>query len=112
MKSMTRTRWCKTIDRMNEQKEEWCEVNVQKLSEVLAKRDWDVDTKTIPETELYNLSTIRDPVTGTVEIVKEVSEHWSSNFWALVEFYKLLILDHSKLRYDDKSESTKTEPDC
>lgn len=89
--------------------DETAEIYVDRLAKVLADEKWKEDTKTIPETELYNLSTIKDPVTGSVEIVKEIASEWASKYWGLVDVYKLLILEFSKTKQDDdKSSSSQT----
>ena len=89
--------------------DETAEIYVDRLAKVLADEKCKEDTKTIPETELYNLSTIKDPVTGSVEIVKEIASEWASKYWGLVDVYKLLILEFSKTKQDDdKSSSSQT----
>ena len=89
--------------------DETAEIYVDRLAKVLADEKWKEDTKTIPETELNNMSTIKDPVTGSVEIVKEIASEWASKYWGLVDVYKLLILEFSKTKQDDdKSSSSQT----
>jgi len=98
---------------MADEKQEWIEVDVEALSRCLAKDQWkrEVEDK-VPETELYNLSTIRDPVTGQVEIIKEISDHFAGNFWALVDQYRELCLSFQKpTGYDDKSSKSQTGPE-
>ena len=97
---------------MDEQKIEWTEIDCDGLAKLLANRDWEVEVKSVPEDEVYHLCSVKDPVTGEVELIKDIRSHWSSRYWLLVDTYKLLILDFQRHSYDDKSKSTKTEPDC
>ena len=93
----------------DEQKEEWLTIDVLGLSKVLADEKWKEDTKTIPETVLYDLTTIKDPVTGSVEIVKEIASEWASKYFLLVDQFKELCLTFQKpTGYDDKSSSSQT----
>ena len=88
----------------DEQKEEWLTIDVEALSRCLAKDQWkrEVEDK-LPEDEIYHLNTIRDPVTRQIEIVKEITSHWSGHFWALVSQFKELCLTFQKpTGYDDK----------
>lgn len=80
-------------------------VNVEKLAECLAKNDWEKITELQSDTNLYNLITVVDPVTGQVEIVREVNDHWTSQYWLLVEQYRELIKSFSKLQYDEDPSS-------
>ena len=97
---------------MENGKEEWIEVNVQKLAQCLANEKWEEDTKGIPDIEKYNLGTVVDPHTGQTEIVKEVSDHWSSQYWLLTEQYKLLILQFTKpvVAYDNPTTEAADRP--
>jgi hypothetical protein len=81
-----------------EQEKRYEEIDVEALSRSLAEDNWKQDTKNIYTDDLYNLSTIVDPVTHEVQIVKEVRGHWSTLYWNLVENYQEFI---RKFRKED-----------
>ena len=85
---------------------EWIEVNVQSLAECLAEDDWKETTKSIAENDLYHYVTSQKD--EQVSIVREVKEHWSSQFWLLVEQYRCLILQFTKnpAEHDNKTPET------
>ena len=86
---------------------EWIEVNVQSLAECLAKDAWEQETKGKAEEELYHYVTSQKD--GQVSIVREVKEHWASQYFLLVEQYKLLILQFAKpIGNEDQGKATES----
>jgi len=88
------------------------EIDVQGLSQLLAKDAWETETRLKPDEDLYNINSVRDPITGELTVVKEVNDHWSSQYWGLVEQYRLLIVQHAKPTEDgNQAQTTADRPE-
>ena len=74
-----------------QKKEQWSEVECEGLAVCLAENDWKIQTKNVHSDDLWEMSTIVDPVTHEVELVKEVRPFWAGTFWGLKESYDILI---------------------
>ena len=66
-------------------------VDTTGLVNALAENEWKIECRTLHTDDLYELSTIVDPVTNKVEIVKEVRGKWAGLFWDLQSALRELV---------------------
>ena len=74
----------------------YSEIDVDGLAETLAKADWQEQTLIVPSYDLYEMSTVVDPVTHEVKLIKEVRGKWSGLLFDLKSAYIELIDKFSK----------------
>lgn len=87
----------------------YVEVDIDKLSSVLAEDNWMKITANIDSKDLYETTVMLDGNSNTGEIVKTVRSYWQTTFFALKSGYESLILNYS--RHDNKTECSTDRPE-
>jgi hypothetical protein len=71
--------------------ERWEVVDVEGLSRTMAEHDWKERTNNVHTDDLWIMNALQDPVTGDVEIIKEIRPFWAGEYWGLKEAYDIII---------------------
>lgn len=74
----------------------YTEIDVDKLSEILAEQDWVRATSGIPHDDLYEPMVTAIPGTKDVKLEKVVRNYWANVFFSIKENYIRLILSFKK----------------
>lgn len=87
-------------------------IDVEGLSVCLAEDAWKEDTKQVHLDDLYEVSVIIDPITGKLEVVKEVRAFWAMEFFNLKQVYEELIDHYTINNTSDAISQEESTPEC
>ncbi len=87
---------------MDENKQ-WVEVDIDKLSTVLAEDDWMIQVSAVNLDDLYENIAVLDPTNKSAKIMKEVRSKWATLFFLLKNEYTNLVMNYSKPQYDSQT---------
>ena len=77
-----------------EKKDRYVEIDVESLANILAEEDYKVQTKGIPDADLWEVEMVQRQ--GQVYVDRGVHSHWSRLFHDLKENYLQLIKSYKK----------------